>query len=147
MTSAICTLFEGNYHFGLGALTNSLYKEGFRGVIYSGYRGPLPPWITEGKTHDGFTDFKAAEGLVMRFIPLTTSAHLTNYKPDFMLEVWNNHCPVSQSLFYFDPDITVKCRWTFFEEWVHAGVALAADVNPIMPRNHPVRYSWKRFCA
>src|SRR5579859_5393257 len=111
MTSAICTLFEGNYHFGLGALANSLYSNGFRGTIYCGYRGPLPPWITDGIKAAGFTEFTPADGLTLRFIPLTTNVHLTNYKPDFMLKIWQEHCPKVKGLFYFDPDITIKCRW------------------------------------
>lgn len=145
MKSAVCTLFEGNYHFGVGALANSLYAHGFRGTIYAGYRGALPQWIAGAKTTDGFTEFSPAEDLVLRFIPLATKFHLTNFKPDFMRSLWQQHCPQAESLFYFDPDITVICRWSFFEDWVQAGVALCADINPAMPTNHPLRDAWKRF--
>jgi hypothetical protein len=62
-----------------------------------------------------------------------------------MLTLWQRHCPQAQSLFYFDPDITVICRWSFFEEWVQAGTALCADINPSMPANHPIRHAWKQF--
>ena len=145
MNSAVCTLFEGNYHYGVGALANSLYAGGFRGTIYAGYRGELPPWVLGAKTSDGFTEFSPAEGLALRFIPLTTKIHLTNFKPDFMLSLWQKHCPQAESFFYFDPDITVMCRWSFFEEWVQAGVAMCADVNPSMPPNHPIRHAWQQF--
>jgi hypothetical protein len=145
MTSAICTLFEGNYHYGLGALVNSLYAQGFCGTLYVGYRGALPPWAVDLKTTDGFSEFTAAEGLVLRFIPLTTKIHLTNYKPDFMLDLWQRHCPKADAFFYFDPDIVIMCKWSFFEEWVEAGVTLCADINFAMPGNHPVRNAWKRF--
>ena len=145
MSSAICTLFEGNYHYGLGALVNSLYAQGYRGTIYAGYRGALPPWVADAKKSSDWVEFSPATGLVLRFIPLTTTIHLTNYKPDFMLSLWEHHCPQAESLFYFDPDITVFCRWSFFEEWVHAGVALCADINPDMPANHPIRHAWKKF--
>ncbi len=62
-----------------------------------------------------------------------------------MLEVWQNNCPGAEALFYFDPDITVKCRWTFFEEWVQGGVALCEDVNSPMPTSHPIRNAWRRY--
>jgi hypothetical protein len=145
MTSIVCTLFEGEYHLGLGALVNSLHASGFRGIVWAGYRGTLPPWVTSSKELDGFTEFSLVDGLALRFIPLTTKIHLTNFKPDFMLSLWQKHCPQAQSIFYFDPDITVKCSWSFFEEWVRAGVALCADVNPSMPANHPIRHAWKQF--
>jgi hypothetical protein len=144
MSAAVCTLFEGGYHFGVGALANSLYAHGFRGNLYAGYRGELPPWIGSS-ARGAMVEFKAAEGLTLHFIPLATTAHLTNYKPDFMLSLWQNHCPNADSLFYFDPDITVIGRWGFFEEWVENGVALCADVNPTLPLNHPLRHAWKKF--
>jgi hypothetical protein len=145
MISAICTLFENDYHLGLGAWANSLYAHGYRGTIYAGYRGQLPPWVTGAKESGGFTEFTPAEGLTLRFIPLATKLHLTNYKPDFMLEVWEKHCPQAEALFYFDPDITILCRWAFFEEWVEAGVAVCQDVNGTMPDNHPIRHAWRKL--
>jgi hypothetical protein len=97
------------------------------------------------KQGNGYADFSAADGLTIRFIPLEPKIHFANYKPDFMLEVWTKHCPEAGALFYFDPDITIKCRWTFFEEWVEAGVAVCQDVNGSMPDNHPIRYAWRRL--
>jgi hypothetical protein len=96
MNSAVCTLFEGDYHYGVGALANSLYACGFRGKIYAGYRGPLPPWVAAPKELNGFTEFHEVEGLTLCFIPLTTNIHFANYKPDFMLEVWEKYCPEAE---------------------------------------------------
>jgi hypothetical protein len=145
MNSAVCTLFEGSYHYGVGALANSLYTQGYRGVIYAGYRGELPPWAANATGRNGITELNPAEGLSLRFIPLTAKIHLTNFKPDFMLSVWREQCPQADSLFYFDPDITIIGPWPFFEKWVKAGVALCTDVNPSMPPNHPLRHAWKEF--
>ncbi len=145
MNSVICTLFEGHYHYGLGALANSLYAKGFRGTIFAGYRGELPPWITNAKMLGDVTEFSPADGLIIRFVRLTEKIHLTNFKPEFMLSLWEKHCPDAESLFYFDPDITVIGRWTFFEEWVGAGVAVCADFNQSLPPNHPLHFAWKKF--
>jgi hypothetical protein len=145
MNSVVCTLFEGSYHFGVGALANSLYAGGYRGVIYAGYRGALPPWAAGGPTRDGVAEYSPAPGLTLRFLPLATTAHLTNFKPDFMLSLWQDHCPQADALFYFDPDITVIAGWPFFESWVAAGVAVCADINPSMPAQHPLRHAWKQF--
>jgi len=35
MQYVACTLFEKSYHYGLAALVNSLYKQGFRGDFFA----------------------------------------------------------------------------------------------------------------
>ncbi len=144
MPSAICTLFEGDYHLGAAALVNSLVAHGFKGSIYAGYRGPLPPWAG---TSDPAGTLNITPDITFRFVPLTTTIHLTNYKPDFMLDLWQNHCPEATSIFYFDPDIVIKCRWAFFEEWADFGVAVCRDINGDMPDSHPIRHMWRRILS
>lgn len=143
MTSAICTLVEGNYHLGLGALANSLYANGYRGTLWVGTRGALPPWASDSTTLPDGALFNARPDLQLRFVLLATTAHLTNFKPQFMLDLWTRHCPAADQLFYFDPDIVVKCRWGFFEEWASHGVALVEDVNSPIPETHPRRGAWR----
>ena len=146
--AVICTLFEGNYHYGLAALVNSLHAHEFRGHIYAGYRGELPPWAAPKVRQNGVgTRFDVADNCTMHFLPLDTKQHLNNYKAHFVLELMRRHCPHEDAFFFFDPDIVVRARWPFFEEWSSAGIALCEDVNHYLPRNHPIRLAWKRYAA
>ena len=149
MISSICTLFEGHYHHGVAALTNSLYSQGYRGVIYAGYRGELPPWSSEATENQiihwpGARTLSVAQGLQVHFLRLDTDYHLTNYKPDFMLRLWQGLAAGSDAMFYFDPDIVVTKPWLLFEEWVGCGVALCEDVNSPVAMHHPVRTAWRK---
>ncbi len=149
MVAIICTLFEGNYHYGVAALINSLHKQGFRGNIYAGYRGALPSWANKAELNNflnwpAATTLNATDDLQIHFLPLTTDYHLTNYKPDFMLRLWREVDNTADELFYFDPDIVLKCKWNFFSEWIQFGVALVHEViSNDMPVSHPVRRKWE----
>ena len=149
MSSAICTLFEGHYHFGVAVLTNSLYRQGFRGNVYAGYRGSLPAWAQAPENPalnwPGGKTLSIADGLHLHFLPLDTEYHLTNYKPDFMIRVWQNLSFEATSLFYFDPDIVINAPWSAFAEWVTCGVALCEDVNSPLSEYHPIRMAWRRY--
>lgn len=150
MPSVICTLFENHYHYGLVALTNSLYHVGYRGNIYAGYRGPLPLWASGAKENpllqwkNGRT-LEVAVGLQLHFLPLDTDYQLTNYKPDFMLQLWNGPAKDAKRMFYFDPDIIIVRSWPHFDEWVTCGVALCEDVNSPLSKQHPRRVAWRRY--
>jgi hypothetical protein len=149
-SSAICTLFEGHYHYGVAALTNSLYTQGYRGSIFAGYRGALPKWSADAAYNplllgEGGRTLEVAPGLYIHFIPLNTDYHLTNYKPDFMLELWRGPAKDASNIFYFDPDIVVSAPWSFFEQWVECGLALCEDVNSPLPQNHPRRAAWRKY--
>jgi hypothetical protein len=150
MHAAICTLFEGHYHYGVAALANSLYHQGYRGAIYVGYRGELPDWSSTASLNTtlnwpGSSTLLVKKDLVLNFLPLDTAYHLTNYKPDFMLQLWATVADSAKALFYFDPDIVVTTPWSLFEEWIGCGVALCEDVNSPLAKYHPTRIAWRRY--
>ncbi|MFW5760164.1 MAG: hypothetical protein ACOCXH_04185 [Cyclobacteriaceae bacterium] len=145
INSHICTLFEGNYHYGVGALANSLCQHGYQGILWAGYKGDLPPWAKELNFSGLFNEFRVNQCFSIRFVKIDTDSHLTNFKPDFMLNLWKDYCPGIQNLFYFDPDIVVKCAWPFFERWCKFGVALCEDVISPVYEKHPIRQEWIEF--
>src|SRR4051812_3939253 len=93
MTSCICTLVEGDFHLGLGVLANSLVHHGFKGNIWVGYRGQLPAWAATAQAGERWREFPAAPGVNLCFVALDTKAHFTNYKPEFLLRVWDEFQP------------------------------------------------------
>ena len=139
MTHAVCTLFEGHYHLGVGALINSLHASGFTGRIICGYRGSEPSWADAARGLNG--------GIDVRFVPVATSVHLTNYKPQFLRECWAVHCVGADQLYYFDPDIVVKAPWSVIARWAADGIALCEDVNANLPSRHPYRLAWQDFLS
>lgn len=151
MKSVICTLYEGHYHHGVAALSNSLYKKGFRGSVYVGYRGGLPPWAIHAYDNQylnwqGTKTLAVADGLDLHFLPVVTNFHLANFKPDFMLQLWETIPNEVEAMFYFDPDITLKCHWDFIEKWSQFGVTLVHEiVGNDMPHTHPKRGMWNEI--
>lgn len=148
MQSVVCTLFEGDYHFGVAALVNSLHKHGFKGSLYIGYRGNVPSWASPIESDEllgwqGATTYVVNKGLELHFLPVINRYHFTNYKPEFMLKLLNGPAKEASGIFYFDPDITNKCNWAFYEKWIKMGVAVVHEVvwND-MPATHPKRQQW-----
>jgi len=150
MNSLVCTLFVGHYHYGLAALANSLHRAGFRGQICAGYRGELPKWASKATPTPMFSwplasSLQVDAGLTIVFLPLETDYHLTNFKADFMLSLFDGPARDVDALFYIDPDICVVCPWTYVLDWVKCGVALCEDVNSPLPENHPRRVGWREY--
>jgi len=151
--SVACTLFEGDYHYGVAALVNSLCENGFKGEFFAGYKGGLPGWalsavndISIGWENNSVLHISPDCRLI--FLPVKTDHHLTNYKPDFMLQLFETAAVNASALFYFDPDIVVKCKWSFFETWAGYGVALIHErVANDMPPTHPLRKEWEKVIA
>jgi len=145
MSAVICTLYEGDFHLGVGALVNSLYAAGFRGDVWVGYRGALPPWAQPVLQHAGHSTFEVAADCRIQFVPVETPLHLTNHKATFMRRVFDTLAPACEQLFYFDPDIVVRFPWKFFRDWASEHVALSEDVNSPVNDTHPKRIGWRRF--
>jgi len=137
----ICTLFEGHYHIGFAVLLNSILRGGFQGLVYAGYRGELPPWTSQlQKICEGA--FALPNGAQLVFEKLNPGVHFANYKPDFMLDLVKRGI-ATRLLWYFDPDITVRCSWNFFTHWAEYGIALCSEIiNGDMPPRHPLRCMW-----
>lgn len=141
--TGICTLFEGNYHIGLAAFVNSLFGAGYAGRVWAGYRGALPPWLDQlERTADPRTYL--VEGKIqLIFCPLETDFHFTNYKPRFMLDLLAGPARDCGYLWYFDPDIFVRCKWSFFAHWQECGIALCHEtVRNVLPADSPLRHRW-----
>jgi len=148
MNISLCTLFEGNYHYGVAALANSLVASGYQGELWVGYRGPLPRWVLDAPGFDPQVGhFQAGPSLVLRFVVLDTPLHFTYYKPTFIADLLAQN-PQLDTVAYIDPDIVVKCDWPALAGWfLDGGVALCEDVNFRFPARHPKRLLWREHFA
>lgn len=141
----VCTLFEGDYHIGLAALVNSLMAHGFIGRIAIGYRGALPPWVDQLvkiQSSSRGARYQVSDSVQLDFVSIDTAMHLANFKPFFMRQLLSEY-PACKFIWYFDPDIVIRCSWKFFAQWAKYGICLCEDVtNGTMPTNHPIRCQW-----
>ena len=151
MNTAICTLYEGHYHYGLAALLNSLDNKDFKGSVYVGYRGDLPKWALDmGKKHSvepykNSLLIEIGDDIQVVFLELSTDYHFTNYKPNFMIELWSGPASDADTMIYMDPDIVVSMQWSLFDEWLIHGVALCEDINSPVHEFHPKRSNWRKY--
>lgn len=147
MKCVVCTLFEHHYHWGAAVLVNSLCRAGFKGTIYAGFRGPLPPWAEHQvrELEAGQWEMTVSSDVRIIFLKLETTAHLTNFKPDFLLQIEALAGKESDAVIYCDPDIVINTDWAFMEDWLTCGLALCEDINSPLPENHPRRIGWRRF--
>lgn len=148
MNLAVCTLFEGSYHLGAGALANSLSRAGYRGTLWAGLRGPLPPWAARARAEKpGRHRLAVTPEFDIAFVLLETSSHFAYHKPEFLERTLHDFAPDADGALYFDPDIVVKCPWEVFPRWLSGGLALVEDVNPNLPNRHPQRTGWREALA
>jgi hypothetical protein len=143
----ICTLWEKDYHKGLGTFVNSLVRAGYRGRIWAGYRGVLPAWAAVGRLENERYILSPTEGVELVLCKLHVDIHFAQYKASWMMRVLTELEPSAQGIYYFDPDIFVLARWSFFEQWTRYGIAVCEDQSyPINP-THPLVRSWQEYAG
>lgn len=149
MASIVCTIAEKDFYFGVGALINSLLKNEFKGNIYVGFRGELKGWCKNSTecNLDGWEGVKvidAYSGVRIFFLPILIDTHLAHYKPFFVQSIWEKFSDGYEDISYFDPDIIVKCKWSFFKKWMSHGVAIVHEIiMRDMPMSHPIKKEWQ----
>ena len=143
MMHAILTLYEGNYHLGVGALINSAIESGFKGKFFVGYRDSLPPWVADLNLLR--EDTYLVDGCEIVFFRCDPKRHLTYHKPFAALDIFEDY-PEVDAIFYADPDVLFLAKWAYFEKWVRCGVALCLDANfPFVGSAHPWRSDWRQM--
>jgi hypothetical protein len=135
----IAVLTDGSQDAGLAVLINSLVRNGFDGTIWVGWRDGgaalarrLPAAVTSRAT--------------VETVELATRRPFTNYKPEFLTEVFELVGPDATSVTYMDCDLVLGCDWAFVRAWLAGGLALVEDLpgRPV-PVNHPLRRAWSEF--
>jgi hypothetical protein len=86
--------------------------------------------------------------ITVNSIELETRRPFTNYKPEFLTQVWTLAGADATSVSYIDCDVVVACEWAFLRAWVANGLALVED-NPArtVGINHPLRQAWSSFMS
>lgn len=139
LTSVICTVFDGDYYFGILALANSLVKAGYIGPIFICHRGENHH-ITENVIRT-YQD----NGIDIELKEIIFDGHLTNYKPHLIFDTaikYHN----AKILFYIDPDIVVESEWKFLENWASDNISLFCDSlwHPMLS-SHPKKLAWEKI--
>jgi hypothetical protein len=143
-----CTLYSGHYHFGVGALANSLYRSGFRGRICVGYEPPLPPWADRMRQERNKAVLDVEPAFAIEFIRWPSRGNLSLEKARFLLHVLDEVATDATGVLHFDADVVVRASWGFFERWLEQGVALCLDAcYPLVPALHPWRREWRELAA
>jgi hypothetical protein len=146
--TAICTLWEKDFHKGTGALVNSLVRSGFQGKVWAGYRGPLPPWAADARAiSPDIHSVAAGPNVEVLLVRLETSMHFAQYKALWMLDVLNRLDPYAGALYYFDPDVMLLASWSFFEQWLTYGIAACEDGSYPLNPTHPLVRGWQAYAA
>lgn len=139
----LTSLAENDYFLGLAALINSVVKHGtYVDKIVIGYRDDLPKWLPTLHDSKNGQSCTLRSGVEIEFVKLEGNLHMVHEKPKWFQYLTKVLEPDATEFFFFDSDIIIKRRMSFFGEWVKQGVALCEDVNFDMSVNHPIRKQW-----
>lgn len=140
------TLAENKYFLGLSALLNSMVTHGkYIDKIVVGYREELPKWLPKLSPSKNGLSCILNSGIELELIEMKGNLHMVHEKPKWFRYFTEILEPDADEYFFFDSDIVIVNRMSFFGEWVKQGVAICEDVNYSMNRNHPIRKQWAEF--
>ena len=142
------SLVEKSYFYGLSALVNSMVKFGtYFDKIVVGYRGKLPAWLPALSPSKNGCSFKTSKGFEVEFVEIDGGYNMVHEKPNWLNHLVNDLEPGAEEYCFFDSDLIILNRMSFFGEWIKKGVALCEDINGDMADNHPIRLEWKRLAT
>lgn len=142
----LTTLAERDYFLGLAALLNSAVHHGtYVDKVVVGYREELPSWLPERKPSRNGETFKLPSGLPVELVKLDGSLHMVHEKPSWFKHLSEVLEPDAEEYFFFDSDIVINERMSFYGEWVAEGVGLCGDVLFVFDRRHPIRRKWSNL--
>lgn len=140
------TLAEKDYFYGVAALLNTMVKHGtYADKIVVGYRGALPSWLPALTDTRNGKSFLMKGKLEVEFVEVHGNLHMVHEKPKWFYHLTEVLEPDADEYFFFDSDILIINRMSFFGEWVKQGVALCEDINNEMGVTHPIRKQWKKI--
>src|SRR5690554_5155167 len=133
----LTTLAENDYFLGLSALINSVVLHGtYVDKVVVGYREDLPTWLPTLKESENGKSCILNSGLEIDFVKLDYTLHMVHEKPKWFMYLTEHLEPNGNEFLFFDSDIIIINRMSFFGEWIKEGVALCEDVNYDMSSNH-----------
>ena len=144
MTSAVCTICNGAYWWGAGALANSLYATGYRGELWVGYVGELPAWLKDRRSsHSQLRKLTGDFALIAH--GLRSDVHLAHQKPDLMLAMLDARADLDRVMF-FDADMVAICASVFSKVGLTGQSASFWTTEiPYLHEMHPWRKEWSRL--
>ncbi|MEO6229335.1 MAG: hypothetical protein ABJB11_03965 [Ferruginibacter sp.] len=140
------SLADNTFFYGLSALINSMIKYGtYFDKFVVGYKGALPTWLPALSETKNGRSFKTSKGFEVEFVEITGDLNMVHEKPNWLYHLNTNLEPSAEEYCFFDSDLIILNRMTFFGEWIQKGVALCEDINGDMPDNYPIRLEWKKI--